>query len=400
MRVKRRCTTQLAKTQMSTDTTERRDQKQRNEGSKTTTSTGPRSKANGRAHANGTRPAKPPYRFAGDLPAALEPLRTRKRWLTWGYVWNADKEKWDKPPRCAHTGRPASINNPANLGTFPEAVATAARLEMDGVGYLLMPDDDLTGIDLDDCITNSGSYSPLAAEVIGYAETYAEISPSGKGIRAFAHGKVGKALKDDASGVEIYCAGRYLTVTGRQIDAMPCQIKPAPQTLARLTAIVEAARGPKRAKPKGKVHAGGDFWGNVNAAAIANLDAWVPALHPKACKQSTGAWRVTSSDLGRDLEEDLSYHPDGIRDHGEECGLTPIDAVRKYRVGISDAPAAAMWLCRQLGIEPASLGWRADNDAGTTDPDLARMNAELRGRQGGRKNSGRLDGRQHHLSGL
>ena len=319
-------------------------------------------KANG--HDSGTaekQPPKPPYRFAGDLPAPLEPLRASRQWLVWDYVWNDRKEKWDKPPRSAHTGRLASINNPDNLGTFPEAVATAARQELAGVGFLLTPGDDWTGIDLDDCITDSGSYSPLAAEIIDYAETYAEVSPSGKGVRLFALGKVDKPLKHDASGIEVYGTGRYLTITGRQIERTPSEIRPAPRTLARLKAIVEAAQEARRAKPNskanGKAQTGSGFWGNVNAAALTNLDRWVPELHPTAEKQATGAWRITSEDLGRNLEEDLSYHPDGVRDFGEEGGFSPIDAVQKYG-DASDATVAAMWLCQKLGIEPASLGWR------------------------------------------
>jgi hypothetical protein len=71
------------------------------------------------------------------------------------------------------------------------------------------------------------------------------------------------------------------------------------------------------------------------------LDDWVPVLHPTSSKQATGAWRITSKNLGRDLEEDLSYHPDGISDYGEEHGLTPIDAVQRYG-GATDAVTAAM----------------------------------------------------------
>jgi hypothetical protein len=80
-------------------------------------------------------------------------------------------------------------------------------------------------------------------------------------------------------------------------------------------------------------------------------------LHPTSSKQATGAWRITSKNLGRDLEVDLSYHPDGISDYGEEHGLTPIDAVQRYG-GATDAVTAAMWLCQKLRIEPAHLGWQ------------------------------------------
>jgi hypothetical protein len=41
---------------------------------------------------------------------------------------------------------------------------------------------------------------------------------------------------------------------------------------------------------------------------------------PKAVKQATGGWRVTSNDLGRNYEEDLSIHPTGIRDFGPGAG--------------------------------------------------------------------------------
>jgi hypothetical protein len=229
-----------------------------------------------------------------------------------------------------------------------------------GVGLVLTSDDDMTGGDLDHCITDAGSFSEVAAEIISYGETYAEISPSGEGIRVFARGKLGAPIKNDSIGIEVYCAGRYLTITGRQIEGTPCEIREAPRTLARLSAIVDAARGTTRPQPNGKAPSGADdFFGNVNAVALARLDDWVPVLHPTARKYATGAWRVTSKDLGRNLQEDLAYHPEGIRDHGEECGFTPIDTVLRYG-DCTDARAAAMWLCHTLSIEPASLGWQGN----------------------------------------
>lgn len=102
--------------------------------------------------------------------------------------------------------------------------------------------------------------------------------------------------------------------------------------------------------------AGGDpFFAAVKAAALADAGAWVPKLLPTATFQpGTEAWRVRSADLGRDLEEDLSIHPDGIRDFGEERGLSPLDLVMRW--GEPDTPrAAADWLCEALGVDPAGL---------------------------------------------
>jgi primase-polymerase (primpol)-like protein len=86
------------------------------------------------------------------------------------------------------------------------------RYGLAGFGLILTDDDNITGIDLDDCVTDSGSLSDVAAEIIGYDETYAETSPSGNGIRLLARGKIDKALKDDKEGVEVYGTGRYLTI--------------------------------------------------------------------------------------------------------------------------------------------------------------------------------------------
>lgn len=114
----------------------------------------------------------------------------------------------------------------------------------------------------------------------------------------------------------------------------------------------------KKAAPRSVQSIAGDtFWNRVNAAALANADAWVPSLFPSARKESgTGAWRVTSKELGRGLEEDISIHADGIQDFGEERGLTPIDLVKEYG-GAGRAQDAAKWLCECLGVDPASLGW-------------------------------------------
>jgi len=118
----------------------------------------------------------------------------------------------------------------------------------------------------------------------------------------------------------------------------------------------EPIRKPAPARSAGT--AGGEtFWTRVNAAALENADRWVPSLFRTAHKEpGTGAWRVSSSDLGRPLEEDISIHSTGIRDFGEEGGETPISLVMKW--GSASIPKdAAMWLCRQIGVDPLSLGW-------------------------------------------
>lgn len=137
-----------------------------------------------------------------------------------------------------------------------------------------------------------------------------------------------------------------------------------PETIADFVAEAEAyfaAHGtPVREKKDttSNARSGGDtFWRRINTAALDNTDAWVPSLFSSAHKEAgTGAWRVTSRDLGRDLQEDISIHRDGIQDFGLEQSETPISLVEKWG-GAGSPQIAAFWLCERLGREPADFGW-------------------------------------------
>lgn len=95
---------------------------------------------------------------------------------------------------------------------------------------------------------------------------------------------------------------------------------------------------------------------NLDAsAALGNLPAWVPELLPAARPYHQG-YRVSSSALGRALEEDLSILPEGIRDFGTEQNKTAIDVVLDWSSATTPADAA-LWLCDRLALDPAALGW-------------------------------------------
>ena len=110
------------------------------------------------------------------------------------------------------------------------------------------------------------------------------------------------------------------------------------------------------------------FFQRVNDHAMADLAAWVPELLPEAQPARHG-YRVRSVDLGRQLEEDLSIQPEGIVDFGihdqgdeREGKRTPLELVQEHGDDLGGVVDAAMWLCEQLGIEPAALGWRPTVD--------------------------------------
>lgn len=101
------------------------------------------------------------------------------------------------------------------------------------------------------------------------------------------------------------------------------------------------------------------FFKEVNRLACGAIEKWFPLLFPTAWQEpGTGAWRVSSKDLGRPLEEDLSMHPtEGGRDFGTEKSVSPINVVIEHS-GSTGAFQAALWLCDRLHVNPADLGWK------------------------------------------
>lgn len=136
---------------------------------------------------------------------------------------------------------------------------------------------------------------------------------------------------------------------------------PAIVSRAQLEALAASASSPEPVaarRSRAPRADGADPFASVNDAAMHDLAAWVPALLP-AARPHGGGYRVASRDLGRDLEEDVAFHPQGIRDHGTERGLTPIDAVLEFGTGIADAAGAMRWLADRLGIEIPERGRRS-----------------------------------------
>jgi putative DNA primase/helicase len=167
-------------------------------------------------------------------------LKCRKQWVVWRYEWrpnNAGGGKWTKVPyQVRKTGgrhRKAKADQPTTWATFSEALAVyqanADRTDgeqFDGIGYEFASDDDYAGVDLDDSLDADGEVQQWAAEWLErLGPTYAEVSPSGTGIKAFFRGKL-PAKPDGKTGrrragygpngsgeIEAYDHGRYFTPT-------------------------------------------------------------------------------------------------------------------------------------------------------------------------------------------
>lgn len=323
--------------------------------------------------------AAPKFFGLPDHPALLE-LQERRQWVGWRYEQRGEG-KPTKPPVNPFTGRAASTTDPTTWGKYDDACEAVVRYNLEGVGYVLTADDGLSGIDLDDCRDpQTAKFESWAREVVVLAETYAEVSPSGAGVRMLSRGKVPSAIKCKPANVEVYGTGRYLTLTGRHIEGTPETIQPAERTLDLLRRRVDTfKKQPEQAPipaaapfatPVRQHQAEPDqFFRTVNGEALRNLSPWVRELFPMAVFQpGTGAWRVSSRGLGRALQEDLSISPAGIVDfgtadmgHPRDGKYSPTWLVAECR---STTPAeAALWLCDRLGIQPERIGWQAQQGA-------------------------------------
>lgn len=155
-------------------------------------------------------------------PNGLPPqeLRELPGWLLWRYEKRPGEAKPRKVPHYVSGGRrhgkQGSPEDRAKLATFSEASTAAIAGGFDGVGLAMLPDWGLVALDVDQCMEIGGA--PPAELLALICQSYAEISPSGTGIRAFFRGDLenSKSSRDaeHAYGVEVFSSSGFVTVTG------------------------------------------------------------------------------------------------------------------------------------------------------------------------------------------
>ena len=165
-----------------------------------------------------TKPQALPVRF-DSIPMELKRI---PRWVMWKFVevGEGDTKRWSKLPSQPN-GQSARSNDPSTWTDFL-AVQQAYQQpssRFDGIGFVFDDSDNLAGVDLDDCYDNeTGEFTNMALELIAAkVEGYAEVSPSGTGIKIFTRANLQSAHVDHTLGLEVYNRGRYFTVTGHHV---------------------------------------------------------------------------------------------------------------------------------------------------------------------------------------
>ena len=126
-----------------------------------------------------------------DIP---EELQSRPQWVLWRWLERPDKTtgelKWTKPPYQPN-GISAKSNNPSTWVSFAEAKAAYESGGFSGIGYVVTADTETTGVDLDHVVDpETGRIEPWAQSIVDRLNSYAEISPSGTGLRIFVFAKL------------------------------------------------------------------------------------------------------------------------------------------------------------------------------------------------------------------
>jgi KaiC/GvpD/RAD55 family RecA-like ATPase len=159
-------------------------------------------------------------------------LKQRKQWVLWKLI-----ERHGKPTKIPFqpSGEPASSTGRETWSSFKSVVESMDGYA--GAGFVFDANDCYIGIDLDGCINpETKVVEQWAREVVIQMQSYAEISPSGTGIKIFASSAVRwphrkkielpyPAVCDKQPAIEVYDHGRYFAVTGKRlkdmIDVMP-----------------------------------------------------------------------------------------------------------------------------------------------------------------------------------
>jgi hypothetical protein len=144
-------------------------------------------------------------------------MRADKRWVVWRF--SADGKKLPHDPKNPK-GRAIDTTDEQFWVDYETAAKVVEAGGVDGLGFVL--GDGWAGVDLDDVRDPStGVLTPAAKVIVQQLDTYAEISPSGTGLKLFIKAYLGKNHK--RVGLEIYGYSRYFTVTGLHVADTPTE---------------------------------------------------------------------------------------------------------------------------------------------------------------------------------
>lgn len=144
-----------------------------------------------------------------------EDLKKEKRWCLYKIVnRNGKNTKIPIEP----SGKYAKVSDKTTWNTYERCLNSLDKA--DGLGFFL--GDGYVGIDLDDVADDVYAYftdkkESVASDFLKNIDTYAEVSPSGRGIHFIGKGKL-EGTRRRSGNIEIYDKDRFFTVTGKILN--------------------------------------------------------------------------------------------------------------------------------------------------------------------------------------
>ena len=186
-----------------------------------------------------------PDGIAGVVPVTIpDDLREHDSWVLWRY-----EEREGRPTKVPYqpNNKRANTTDPATWRPCEEVLAVwqLNQQRFAGIGFVFPRDAPYTGVDLDSCLDEGRNPLPWAQPIIeAFGDTYMEISPSGKGVKIFAKGRLpgnGKRKDFGDHAIELYDKGRFFAVTGRAFNGAPLQIEDHQNDIEKLYAQISGA---------------------------------------------------------------------------------------------------------------------------------------------------------------
>ena len=134
-------------------------------------------------------------------------MRQYRQWIVWKFE-DVNNKKTKVPYNI--NGYKASVTNLQSWNSFDEVVQ-AVNNGFDGIGFVLTENDPYAFIDLDHT-ADQEEFTKQQTIYNNFIDTYAELSPSGKGLHIIMKGRLPQGRRRGS--VEIYSSQRFMTMTG------------------------------------------------------------------------------------------------------------------------------------------------------------------------------------------
>lgn len=212
------------------------------------------------------------------------------QWVVWRYEKQGDRIT--KVPYNPHGLTKASTINKNDWASYIVAIKACKTYKFDGIGFVLTKQDPFCFIDLD--YTTDADVVKKQTNIYNSVNSYAEYSPSGKGLHILCKAKIERGKRDGK--IEIYDDARFLTVTGRTYREVPIRQAQSP--------VMDLWQNLKKSNSKQHSNSWLNYLNNHNQDETNSDDEVIEFA--KNAKNGEKFWDIFNGDWARWADNDVS----------------------------------------------------------------------------------------------